>query len=294
MVTETLPFEQIAANGQKRLSEIRADLLHIEDALRSTQDRLAHIASEREKRAATLQQAEENLSALEQAHTQAAGYAQIAAGTAQERLSLQAATRALKALQAAQKAHETNKEQWRIAEETDASEEIQLTAQLAELEKQHAQTKRDLAQMTAAAGQAQTEYGEQTYQARLAAYQEKQALATRAHRAYIEALAEADTSFHEGLEVLEQWPDLRQRFFALQEPDNATTRLLKATALYLEALTEDFDRGVYFQPWGMYTTQIISLPGGAPTDMPGMNRERSEKIRKALEYYVNRLKEQGV
>lgn len=229
----------IATRADETIADLEQQLSELVHNISTTKQSIVDIDQEQAKRSSHLEQQRAQAKQHDSQHAQAQSFAKLAQGTVREQQALTNLITFKKNI--AEESKELQKLEVETAEAYKQAEahKQELQSSLQSLLAEQERIEADITSIEQAKQQAHSDEGSERYTSALKAYQEKHFAIQILEAKLLEAKLEAQEIHVEALESLKGWPDLHRQVALLKDPDDATTRILRANIAYVELMFAD-------------------------------------------------------
>lgn len=267
--TEQTATGQIIARADETIAELEQQFTENAGRISELQAEMSALTESREMRFQQLKRVRAQVASLENQHSQAQRYVDLAKHTIRENDALTNLSAVKKTWQEEKKSLGSLERETIEADKLDRAGEQELTSALQELLAEQERIQIEMQGIEEAKRIAHAAEGQEKYNAISWDYRVKLAQVATLEKQLLEAKGDLLEAHTQALESLKNWPELRQRIAQHKEPDDATLRILKANLAYVDLLDVDADKVV---PHPI----LRSLPHGGLWPQLAMGKEMEE------------------
>lgn len=294
--------DQLVSNADTSIARIQHQIAELSKQAKDCEIELAAIATGKDSRLSELQTARADVARLQGVYEQAVTYAKLAQDTPRASGATQDVSSAKKVLHAGQQKLaqlEAQDDKARQAEQVRGDE---LLDALNKARAEQVRLDQELHSIETVRAQASRQEAEQKQTSILQGYAEREARIDALRTQLIDAQVQLHDYHQDAVQALAEYPDLQRAVSERMPLDNATTRMIEATAWYVDALIDNAReveenaqlaslRGAFgcISLWNVLLMQegdifnfIRSRAGQNP---PPMLLKTQERIQKLLEEY---------
>lgn len=282
---EDASAEMVEIGGQQ-IREIDAAISDIDTRIAALQ--ASHTAGVQnvQEHSADLASCAAKMQEAESEYDQAAAYAKLAVGTANEKNAVAAAASTKKAYQTARKEYE------RLAKAHSetciavlaSAQDMEQQLHLLQFERETREAERQAVQR--GISQALNEVGKHRHAQIVEEYQRQAAAVEAIREQLLAAQIELTNFYRASIESLAPWPAMQKEVRALQSLDDPTVRIFEAAMYYIQVLAQDITQLDTAWPASTWNVRNALVIPEQIYNMPGALREKHMELARLLNEYL--------